>query len=191
MSFLTTIRIFHNRSSTFPIHDAPYTLTRNCRNTDKIHDAVYLFYKGQRVDPPHIDGHDIVVLPAPSIAAQAQKLHSKIAELISRDGISSADIVVLVADSLRKSDYYEELPHRPLPKPAKWLEEGSRTENTVVVDTVKRFKGLESSVVFLWGLDSLIPVHDAEVLYVGMSRAKSLLYIVATRAMCQQVTGRR
>lgn len=180
----------YNRSSTLPIHDAPFTLTRNCRNTDKIHDAVYLYYKGQHVDPPSIYGHDIVTLSTSSIAAQAQKLHTRIVELISRDNILPGEIVVLVADSLRKTDYYKELLHRPLPKPARWLEEGSRSENTVLIDTVKRFKGLESSVVFLWGLERLTPVHDAEVLYVGMSRAKSLLYVVATHLMCQQVMKR-
>ena len=83
--------------------------------------------------------------------------------------------------------YYEALRHLPLPKPSHWLEEGTPTENTVLLDTVKRFKGLEAPVVFLWGLGGRSVEREAEVLYVGMSRAKSLLYLVAPQAVCEQV----
>ena len=74
---------------------------------------------------------------------------SLIVDLISREGVSPRDIAVLIADSPRKAMYYEALRHLPLPKPSHWLEEGTPTENTVLLDTVKRFKGLEAPVVFL------------------------------------------
>ena len=83
--------------------------------------------------------------------------------------------------------YYEALRHLPLPGPAHWMEEGARMENAVLLDTVKRFKGLESPVVFLWGLGGRGLERETEILYVGMSRAKSLLYVVAPRAICEQV----
>ena len=180
----------YQRSGTFPIQEEPFTLATNCRNTGEIHDAVYLYYRGPRVAPPRIRGLDVGLLTSSSIAAQAQKLHSKIVELISREGVSPVDISVLIADSLQKTLHYEALRHHPLPKPAKWREEGIRTENTVLLDTVKRFKGLESPVVFLWGLPSPNVTGTPEVLYVGMSRAKSLLYLVAERAVCDQVLAR-
>ena len=177
----------YQRSSSFPVRDQPFTLAMNCRNTDKIHDAVYLYYRGPRVAPPRIRGLEVNVLASSSAAVQAQKLHARIVELISTHGVSPGDIAVLVADSWNKSHYYEELLHLPLPKPAKWLREETRAENTILLDTVKRFKGLESPVIFLWGLDRLALEREAEVLYVGMSRAKSLLHLVASRAVCERV----
>ena len=44
------------------------------------------------------------------------------------------------------------------------------------MDTVKRFKGLERDVIFLW-LDPLSVDEDA-LMYVGVSRAKSLLFVI-------------
>ena len=177
----------YERNSSFPIPDQPYPLTANCRNTDKIHDAVYLYYSGPRVTPPRIRGQDIGLLASSSVPAQAQKLHTKIVELISQGGVSPRDIAVLIADSPRKAMYYEALRHLPLPRPIRWLEEGTRVENAVLLDTVKRFKGLESPVVCLWGLGGRGLECEAEILYVGMSRAKSLLYLVAPRVVCEQV----
>ena len=171
----------------FPIQDDPFTLATNCRNTGEIHDAVYLYYKGPRVAPPRIRGLKVGLIAFSSIAAQAQKLHSRIVELISREGVSPDDIAVLIADSLQKTLLYKALRHQPLPKPAKWVEEDIQTENTVLLDTVKRFKGLESPVVFLWGFDALDLNAEAEILYVGMSRAKSLLYLVGQRVVCKHV----
>ena len=72
----------------------------------------------------------------------------------------------------------------PLPKPATWLEEGVRNDRTVLMDTVRRFKGLEAPVVILWGLDGIDWERSEELLYVGMSRAKSLLVVVGTSASC-------
>jgi len=46
------------------------------------------------------------------------------------------------------------------------------------------FKGLESPIVILWGLDTIDLSHRQELLYVGMSRAKSLRVIVGRAATC-------
>lgn len=91
---------------------------------------------------------------------------------------------VLVADALHKAEYYAALRRLPLPKPATWLEEGVRGKSTVLIDTIQRFKGLESPIVILWGLDTIDLSQRQELLYVGMSRAKSLLFIVGRAATC-------
>jgi len=64
----------------------------------------------------------------------------------------------------------------------------SRTlTNDVRLDTVNRFKGLEAEVVILWGLDGLDLCEHEELLYVGLSRAKSLLIVCATTAIIEQL----
>jgi superfamily I DNA and RNA helicase len=82
----------------------------------------------------------------------------------------AGDITVLIADALRKTDYYAALRRKPLPKPASWIEEGIRTCNTVLIDTIQRFKGLESPIVILWGMDTVDLARANDLLYVGMSR---------------------
>jgi len=177
------------RARTFPISEEPFTLTSNCRNTAPIHVAAYKHYKGQPVAPPDIEGDDVQFEVSPGQDAQAAKINARIVDLIACQGVSAGDITVLVADALRKADCYAALRRLPLPKPAIWLEEGVRTNNTVLIDTIQRFKGLESSVVILWGLDTVDLARNKELLYVGMSRAKSLLVIVGTTATCAIFEG--
>jgi len=77
----------------------------------------------------------------------------------------------------------------PLPKPETRLEEGIQGTNTVLIETIQRFKGLDSSVVIHWGLDTIDLARNGELLYVGMSRAKSLLVMVGTDATITTLVG--
>lgn len=126
---------------------------------------------------------------SPGRDAQAAKINARIVDLVARQGVSAGDITVLIADALRKADYYAALRRLPLPKPATWLEEGIRASNTVLIDTIQRFKGLESPIVILWGLDTIDLTRSEELLYVGMSRAKSLLIVVGAAATCAAFQG--
>ena len=172
------------RASTFPIQGEPFSLTVNCRNTAPIHTAAYTRYRGVPVSPPDNEGDEIQFDPAPSRAAQAGKINGRVVDLIARQGVSPGDIAVLIVDAVSKADCYAALRRLPIPKPAKWLEEGVRNDRTVLIDTVRRFKGLEAPVVILWGLDGVDWERSEELLYVGMSRAKSLLVVVGTNATC-------
>ena len=172
------------RAGTFPIRDEPFSLTANCRNTAPIHEAAYRHYKGAPVSPPDIQGDNVQFDESPSRDPQAAKINARIVDLVARQGVAPGDITVLVADALHKTEYYAALRRLPLPKPATWLEEGVRGKSTVLVDTIQRFKGLESPIVILWGLDTIDLSQRQELLYVGMSRAKSLLVIVGRAATC-------
>ncbi|MGU5492489.1 ATP-binding domain-containing protein, partial [Pseudomonas aeruginosa] len=127
---------------------------------------------------------DVQFDESPNRDAQAAKINARIVDLIARQGVSPSDITVLLADALHKAEYYAALRRLPLPKPATWLEEGVRGKTTVLIDTIQRFKGLESPIVILWGLDTIDLSQRQELLYVGMSRAKSLLLIVGRNATC-------
>ena len=172
------------RASTFPIGDEPFTLTTNCRNTAPIHTAAYRHYKGIPVSPPDIEGDEVQFDVSPGRDAQAKKINARIVDLIARQSVDPGDITVLIADARRKAEYYSILRRLPLLKPAILLEEGIPGNDTVLVDTIQRFKGLESPVVVLWGLDTVDLAVNEELLYVGMSRAKSLLVVVGTAATC-------
>jgi hypothetical protein len=175
------------RAGTFPIQDEPFSLTTNCRNTAPIHEAAYKHYKGVPVSPPDIQGDDVQFDESPSRDPQAAKINARIVDLVARQGVAPGDITVLLADALHKAEYYAVLRKLPLPKPATWLEEGVRGRSTVLIDTIQRFKGLESPIVILWGLDTIDLSQRQELLYVGMSRAKSLLVVVGRAATCAVV----
>lgn len=170
----------------FPITDEPFPLTTNCRNTIYIHDAAYRFYIGDPVDPPEIQGVPIVTLSCPSLDEQGKEVHSLISKLIGQEKVDPIDIVILVA-SEDKTRYYQYLERLSLLHAIKYSIEAHRIPNTVLVDTVKRFKGLEAAIVLLWGIDGYDPVQDRETLYVAFSRAKSRVYIVGTESGCNKV----
>ena len=75
----------------------------------------------------------------------------------------------------------------PLPNPFKWCIEWIQDENEVLIDTVMRYKGLESDIVFLWSLDGIITGRLDDLIYVGASRAKSILYLVGKEEICDKV----
>lgn len=179
------------RAGTFPIQEEPFTLTNNCRNTAPIHLAAYNHYKGVPVSPPDIEGDDVQFEVSPGLDLQAAKINARIVDLVARQGVSGGEITVLIADARRKADYYKALRRLPLPKPAIWLQEGIRDDDTVLVDTIQRFKGLESPIVLLWGLDTIDLARSEELLYVGMSRAKSLLIVIGTEVTCTAIKGGR
>jgi len=166
------------RARCFPIADDPFSLTANCRNTDKIHDAAYRYYCGIPVEPPANVGEEIILIEALHREQQAKRLHARVVDLIANQSVAPDQIVILIAASEHKRDYYSELCHLPLPRPVQWIEEAPQADGAVLLETVKRFKGLESPIVFLWGLDELDWCDLKELLYVGMSRAKSMLYVV-------------
>lgn len=177
------------RTGSFPIKGEPFCLSSNCRNTKQIHHAAYHYYKGPQVEPPRIEGDKIHFECIDGRNQQLARIGSRVVELIAQQGVAPGDIAILIVDALRKAECYAELKRFALPKPASWLEEGRQSSNTVLMDTVQRFKGLESPVVILWGLDSLDVERHQELLYVGMSRAKSLLFVFCSKNIRSEIGG--
>jgi hypothetical protein len=174
----------YTRSQSIPIHDEPFLLTFNCRNTMPIHKCAYRYYRGEPTDGRReLHGVPIGSIVGPSLGAQARSLQAQITQLLEREGLEPEQIAVLVCGE-PKSAYYSQLRGLPLPGRAAWVVEGVAADVGVRLDTVRRFKGLEADVVFLWGLDAVPQADEQEILYVGLSRAKSRLTVVGNRASC-------
>lgn len=173
----------YRRVSSFPITDEPFLLTRNCRNTRPIHEAAYQYYEGERTEPPTIAGEEVSVLSAHSRGGQAKRLHAHLVSLLDHERVRPEDIAVLVP-SRGHHEYYQALEGRPLPAGRSWAIEEYGIDGGVRVETVHRFKGLEATVVYLWGVDSFSPEADIETLYVTLSRAKSRLILVGDEKRC-------
>ncbi len=175
----------YTRCASMPINDPPFVLTVNCRNTRHIHEAAYRFFRGDPTDPPENEGGPVDTIAAATISEQSRKLQTRVVQLLDEQGLGPSQVAVLICGEPK--DSFVGLLKSPLPRGVKWLVEGPAGGTGVRVDTVKRFKGLEADVVFLWGLDVVALGERREVLYVGTSRAKSRLILVGSEAACHQV----
>lgn len=177
----------YTRASTFPADASPITLSFNCRNTRAIHNAAYHYYSGSSIDPPELDGDEIEILAASDMRSQAKKILDFVSRLITVERIPSASIVVLIADRIRRKEYENALQRLSLPSGLCWKDVASIGKPGVTLETVARFKGLESEILVLWGLDDLPSGEKRETLYVGLSRAKSILVCCGRAKTCSDV----
>lgn len=185
--FLDENQDLYRRSASIPIKGEPMVLDRNCRNTGRIHTAAYRYYRGLAVQAPEIAGTEIAAVAADGLARQAQAIRALITRLVVDEKVAPHDIAVLLCDAGARAACEQALASGPLPKPARFERLERYGPGVVTVDSVARFKGLERGVVILWALDACLPSSDREVLYVGMSRAKAILYLCGSVSSCKRL----
>lgn len=189
--FLDENQDIYRRSSNIPVPGEPMVLDRNCRNTDAIHVAAYRHYRGAPVEPPQISGVAVERLVAIDVAAQAKAIGSLVTRLLTDEAVDPHDIAILLCDPGDRVERERALQHLPLPKTAKLGRIEDFGQGLLTVDTVARFKGLERGVIILWAFDRSNLIADRETLYVGMSRAKSALYLCGTREACDRILAQQ
>jgi hypothetical protein len=101
--------------------------------------------------------------------------------------VSPTAITVLIANRLHKKIHQDALKRQTLSGGAIWGSLDDNSPRAVVVETVARFKGLESEIVILWGLDQMSDEDYRSDLYVGSSRAKSILALCGTAETCEAI----
>lgn len=153
-----------------------YTLSVNCRNTQHIHRTFLPFYRGRRLPsargpagrPPEVTFYA-------SEQALQEALRKTFHRLVFEEDVPTEDIVVLTPRSRSTSALWRWSNLGNLQLTDRWPP-GS---NEVYCTSVYLFKGLESPVVIL---AEIYPsaIQDMEaVLYVGCSRARNHLIILA------------
>lgn len=182
--FLDENQDIYGRSAAIPIKGEPMLLDKNCRNTTAIHAAAYRYYRGARIEAPKIAGAEVELLTAPDTDRQARAISALVTRFVSVEGVAPHDIGVLLCDGRARSSFERALAATTIPKTARWGHLEGYGPGSITVDSVAKFKGLERPIIILWGLDACDPVADREILYVGMSRAKSLLFLCGTVAAC-------
>lgn len=131
-----------------------------------------------------IAGAEVELLVAPDLDRQARAISALVTRLVAVEGVAPHDIGVLLCDGRVRSTFERALAATTIPKAARWGHLEGYGPGSITVDSVAKFKGLERPIIILWGLDTCDPVADRETLYVGMSRAKSLLFLCGTVAAC-------
>jgi superfamily I DNA and RNA helicase len=188
--FIDENQALYRRRAHLPVDDEPFYLTNNCRNTASIHLAGYSFYQGNPIDPPDLIGPDVLWTAADKPDAQADAVARHVNHWIKVEGLKASDVVVLIAKQ-PKAFAYQLLGERSELAGADWAFEDHGRARHVLVDTVARFKGLEAEAVVLWFGDEVIQEENWETVYVGTTRAKSILAVVGTRKALKTLQDRQ
>jgi hypothetical protein len=154
---------------------AYFPLAVNCRNAVQIGRTVAALTRTEAAKCMKADGGDVVIKRYGDKAGFLQSLKHELQGLLA-SGMEISDIVILSKYKLEKSllNGVETLCNYRLDAPGGISDVGKGCINYF---TVQSFKGLESKVVFFVDIDGFAPDKYRAINYIGMSRAKALLYM--------------
>lgn len=162
-----------------------YPLPKNLRNTRDIADFVSVFYRGAQ--PPATagpEGRPVDILGYANDEELARTVGVVLTNLIEEERVPPGDIVVLTPSGTAKSRL------RSRGEAGRYRLSEDPGEGEILATSVHAFKGLERPVVILAELGDK-HLEDVETyLYVGGSRARSHLVVIAADAVAAQLRGR-
>jgi hypothetical protein len=145
-------------------------LTRNLRNTRRIHSLMVKWYEGRRSTPAGPEGEPVGTLECRTSSIALARVSDRISRLLQSGQVTAGQIAVLSSGAASV----------PMPEKIAGVSTcraDALQPNHIVFDTVRRFKGLSRPCVFLIDIDALT---DPELIYVATSRANILLEIAGT-----------
>ncbi|MEM5948321.1 NERD domain-containing protein [Spirochaetia bacterium 38H-sp] len=154
-----------------------YKLRKNIRNTQAIHDyAISRTDLGKTAESIDIRGLEPKVIYVKTEREAREETGRLLTELIEQEKIANKNIIVLTDTSVKDSAFREEKQVGPF----KLTESGKGDSGKYVrLRSVRRFKGLESDAVILVLHPETKKLEKRnELLYVAITRARFLLYII-------------
>jgi hypothetical protein len=182
--------IFHDSNqaiytkSKLPIDIEPLYLFDNCRNTQPIHELAYRRYKGIETTASSIQGEPVTFLTdSANLTDQTNQIDNLVFNLVGNEKISKEDITILTIGNFKLAQQYLEASRHA----NFWAFKAISPAHHVLVETAKRFKGLESKLLIVWVLDER-ELNDA-LLYVALSRASLRLWIVGNTTLEEHISA--
>ncbi len=159
-----------------PFAAAPMLLESNMRNTQAIGELAARL--GQCRVPQTfciLGGEPPVILTSHGFDEMGRQLRQLLRDLVGKESLNLAQVVVLspYRHTNQHSNWSVGLADLPVT-----TDMVSPPQGQLRVGTIQGFKGLEADVVILVGLDTGATKHP-ETLYVGASRARAALYVLA------------
>lgn len=149
----------------------PFTLIKNCRNTEKIAKTAYDFVgesPNMFIHSP--EGEDVKVKNIKNEADQISEVNNIVSRLIHKEKVNLGSITILTAKSTINSILWSQRYKLGFEISTKRGE-----KNKIFFSSIKRFKGLDSDIVILLDInESISPLE----LYTGTSRAKHKLFML-------------
>ncbi|WP_328279480.1 nuclease-related domain-containing DEAD/DEAH box helicase [Sphingobium sp.] len=152
----------------------PIRLKRNLRNTRAIHSAAQAHYEGPDIEPQGPEGHPVSWIPVATRQQLAEAAYAELRRLVHREEVAPSDIAILFPSA----DWFEPFRIAAARSDFDFATCDDLTSDTVIIDTVRRFKGLERPAVILVVTPSDMVAF--EMAYVGISRPRTYLAVIAT-----------
>lgn len=158
-----------------------YTLSDNCRNSISIIKAIdRIFGTETQYKISEEIGPEVVIKSYKKANDQVKYLEAVLNNL-ERENIPKDSIVILSPQKYENSivsvlDESYSVSTKPQDRKGK-----------VLFSTIQAFKGLESSVVIVTDIDNFKFDNQKSALYVGMTRAKSALYVFTHESVYRQI----
>lgn len=163
-----------------------YTLSVNCRNTQHIHRTFVPFYRGRKLPSARgPEGRKPEAIFYTSEQVLKRELQSNLHRLVFEEDVPTEDIVILTPRSRTTSTLWRWPNVGNLRLTDRW----PPGPNQVYCTSVYLFKGLESPVVILAELSPRDSNLEA-LLYVGFSRARNHLIILAEDGLPEHIQAR-
>lgn len=152
---------------------SPYRLSRNLRNTRRIFAGAAVHYSGGACEAIGPEGRSIEWLPCESQAARLERVASVIGRMCSVEKLLPEEIGLLTLTEDEAASF-----RGAIRQGAGCVRLGEYLDGAITVDTIRRFKGLERSIIVLSVDDGI--VEEPELAYVAMSRPRSHLVVLGT-----------
>lgn len=160
------------------VHDlkvVPVRLSRNLRNTKNIHKAASVHYSGPDIVADGPDGLEVSWINAENPDSKVEAAYRELRRLVFNEEVAPGDIAVLVNGPAARTSFLERSSGTSIP-----LTNAETMElDEVVVDSVRRFKGLERPAIIL--IVSGNEMERCELAYVAFSRARAYLCVVCSK----------
>lgn len=161
----------------------PIRLTLNLRNTRRIHELVCQHYTGHKIEAMGPEGVEVRWMKVKSDNDLKQCISECVARLKSLDHVSCEDVAILVATEKAIGNI---APHKRVGE-CHTARCDECVDGRIVVDSIRRFKGLERPVVVISATPDT--VSDKELSYVAVSRARTHLVIAGTDKVLNRMRG--
>lgn len=152
----------------------PIRLTLNLRNTRRIHELVRRHYRGHEIEPVGPEGVEVRWIRIDRPDELGRRISDCVGQLCSLEHVPPNNIAVLGATET----VIEEIAPRNRLGKFRTVRCDQQPESRIVMDTIRRFKGLERPVVVIAATPE--SVTDQELPYVALSRARTHLVIAGT-----------
>jgi hypothetical protein len=166
---------------------ASFSLSMNCRNTRRIAKQIELVAGayGYRISDRQPEGHTVEYFYHSTHAELVDHLE-QVGLALRRQGYSPEDIIIL------SPGRFESGPLSRISRLANWPVKDFETASPhdVARSTIHAFKGLERAAVILAGIDTRNADEADSLLYVGMSRARTRLFLLCSRATQELINAR-
>ncbi|MBN1887184.1 MAG: NERD domain-containing protein [Thermoflexales bacterium] len=177
----------YRAAQTVPLELAPFPLTRNCRNTQHIHQTVMQFYRSDQSPVAQGPaGRQVEVRTYNGTSDLKQALRQVLHKLVVEENIPVEDIVVLTPKGRQRSDLWRLGMLGNLMLTDQW----AAGSGEVFCTTIHAFKGLESPIVILAEIEPEASQDMESILYVGCSRACNHLVVLASARLSEDMKQR-